>query len=91
MHPFPAYEHHPYEFIVAYFVFSNVVSALPTPLPNDRWYLFVFNLLHGIAGSLGRITNRTTIGQQLDVAQAKVDDARDIASREPPSPPRPEV
>lgn len=42
--------------LVAYWLFSNVVSALPSPQSQTSFYRFVFNLMHGLAGSIGRIS-----------------------------------
>ena len=45
---------HAIEIIIIWYVFSAAVSALPSPLPNERWYQFVYIMLHGLAGSLAR-------------------------------------
>lgn len=42
--------------MVAYWFGSSVVSALPSPQSQTSFYRFVFNLLHGLAGSIGRIS-----------------------------------
>lgn len=42
--------------LVAMWLFSNVVTALPSPT-NDSpgWYKFTFAFMHGLSGSLPRV------------------------------------
>ena len=40
--------------MIGWYVFSAAISALPTPLPGERWYQFVYIMLHTLAGSLAR-------------------------------------
>lgn len=42
--------------LVSYWFFSNMVSALPSPTSYTSFYRFFFNLMHGLAGSIGRIS-----------------------------------
>jgi hypothetical protein len=50
-------QNHPYlSGYVASMAVSVISSALPTPGPNDgKGYIFFFNLMHGVAGAVGRI------------------------------------
>jgi hypothetical protein len=41
--------------IIAYWIFSSAVGAMPTPLQTSSlWYIFFFRFLHGLAGNLNR-------------------------------------
>ncbi len=74
--------HHQTTFIlVGWWLFSNLVSALPSPTSYTSFYRFFFNLMHGLAGSIGRISPALRIPgangqgsdtpvQSTDVAQA---------------------
>jgi hypothetical protein len=42
--------------LILYWLFSNVVSAMPSPTSQVSFYRFVFNLMSGLAGSVGRIS-----------------------------------
>jgi hypothetical protein len=56
-----------------YYFFSAVVSGMPSPLPNDgRKYIWAFNTLHALAGSLGRVVARQVPG--VDPVQQRLDD-----------------
>lgn len=48
--------HYTSELLIGYWLFSNVVSALPSPQSYTSFYRFFFNLMHGLAGSVGRIS-----------------------------------
>jgi hypothetical protein len=41
--------------IGGYYLFSNFVSSLPTPLNKSSFYGFFFDFVHLTAGNLGRI------------------------------------
>ena len=41
--------------LLAFWFFSNLVSAMPSPQSQVSFYRFVFNFCHGMAGSAGRI------------------------------------
>ena len=66
---------HAIEIIIIWYVFSAAVSALPSPLPNERWYQFVYVMLHGLAGSLARAG--ATIYPQAFKAQDSTDNSVD--------------
>lgn len=51
----PWVSQHAFVILVAWWLFSNAASALPTPLDGERWYKFFFTLAHTIAGNGGRI------------------------------------
>ncbi len=38
--------------IVFYFLFSNLVGALPKPVAVTGWYRFTYAFLHGLAGNV---------------------------------------
>lgn len=41
---------------IAYFLLSNIVSAMPTPQEvAGVWYRFIYNALHLIFGNAGRM------------------------------------
>ena len=40
--------------LICWYAFSAAVSALPSPLPNERWYQFCYVMAHTFAGSLAR-------------------------------------
>lgn len=42
--------------MIAYWIGSSVVSSLPSPQSQTSFYRFVFNFLHTLAGSIGRIS-----------------------------------
>jgi hypothetical protein len=42
--------------LIVYAMFSNIVSALPSPQSQTSFYRFVFNFLHLSASSIGRIS-----------------------------------
>ena len=46
---------HPLTAFSVYWVLSNVISHLPTPLPEERWYKCIFGTLQGVFGNSGRI------------------------------------
>jgi len=52
-------EHHPFLLLGIYWVFNNIVSTMPS-IKSGGWtdslgYGWVFNALHGISGTVGRI------------------------------------
>lgn len=40
--------------IAAYWVFMAIVSNMPTPREGERWYSFLFGLLHTLAANIER-------------------------------------
>jgi hypothetical protein len=47
---------HGIEILIAWYVFSALVSSLPTPsATSSNLYRFVYTFLHTLAGSIGRI------------------------------------
>ena len=61
---------HPFEailFIVVWWTFSALASALPTPRPEGPvWYKVVYNFAHAFSGSLVRIESiREVFGKLL--------------------------
>lgn len=45
---------HAIAILIGWYIFSAAVSSLPSPLPNERWYQFLYVMLHTLAGSLAR-------------------------------------
>lgn len=74
--------HHPFVLLGSFWLFSNLVSTMPSP-KSGGWtdglgYGWLFNALHALSGTIGRVmaqypaTAKFT-GQQVD--EAKKDDA----------------
>ena len=40
--------------VAAYWLFMAAVSNLPMPKPEERWYSFLFGLLHTLAANVER-------------------------------------
>jgi hypothetical protein len=40
---------------ISYAIFSAVVSLLPPPLENERWYKFAYDILHVSAMNLPKV------------------------------------
>lgn len=54
--------------LVAYWVFSAAVGALPTPNEKSAlWYVFLFRFSHGLSGNL----NRAAVTLKVPGAEAK--------------------
>ena len=68
-------QHHAVAIIIGWYVYSAAVSALPSPLPNERWYQFSYVMLHTLAGSLARAG--ATIYPQAFKAQDSTDNSVD--------------
>lgn len=60
MHPLVLIQAHPAAFALgAYYIFSAIVSGMPSPQPNSGMgYVWAFNSLHTLAGNLGRVVMR---------------------------------
>ncbi len=66
MHPIAFIEQHEVlSVLIFYYVFSSVVSALPSPDEKDgKGYRFLFAVMHAFAGNLARLPQvRSLIGQ----------------------------
>lgn len=64
--------HNPWLWFGAYYVFSAIVSGMPSPEDGDgKKYRWAFNTLHALAGSIGRV-----VARQLpeDPIQKRLDD-----------------
>jgi hypothetical protein len=71
--------------LIAWYAFSAAVSALPSPLPNERWYQFCYVMAHTLAGSLARagasmypqaFKGATVQSDTITVTQTSVDTSR---------------
>jgi hypothetical protein len=71
---------HPFALLIGFWVFSNLVSTMPSP-KSGGWtdglgYAWLFNALHGLSGTIGRVlaqypaTQKLT-GQQVIAPQAE--------------------
>ena len=81
-----AMDHQATSALILYWLFSNVVSALPSPTSYTSFYRFVFNLSHGLAGSIGRIAPALRIPGPTDDAVVEPKPAAPAPPSEP-SPP----
>lgn len=48
--------------LLLYMAFSAVVSVLPTPLPTERWYGAIYNLLHLGASNVAKVFPSLRVG-----------------------------
>lgn len=48
--------------LLLYMIFSAVISVLPTPLPGERWYGAIYNLLHLGASNVAKVFPSLRIG-----------------------------
>jgi len=79
-----AMEHQATSALILYWLFSNVVSALPSPSSYTSFYRFFFNLLHGLAGSIGRISPALRIPGP-NAADAAVTEPKSTSQPQQPS------
>ena len=57
--------HQTWSALIAFWLGSNVVGALPSPdQSSGKGYKFVFSLMHGLAGSLPRLLPNLRVGPQ---------------------------
>lgn len=52
-------QNHPFALLGIFWVFSNLVSTMPSP-KSGGWtdglgYAWIFNALHGLSGTIGRV------------------------------------
>jgi hypothetical protein len=47
--------HPTYWALGSYYLFSNIVSSLPTPQSTNSFYRWFFDFSHGLAGNISRI------------------------------------
>ena len=54
-------QHHWLAVFLSFAIFSNLVSTMPSPLPDERLYGWLFAFCHAMAQSIGRVvaTNPT--------------------------------
>jgi hypothetical protein len=49
------FQDNPYTLIALYWIYSSLVTTMPSPLPTERWYSWLYNFLQAIAANLDRI------------------------------------
>lgn len=69
------YNQHPVAVALgAYYIFSSIVSGMPSPKPDSHMgYTWAFNSLHILAASAGRVVARQ-IPNAVDPVQQRLDD-----------------
>ena len=67
--------HHPFVLLTIFWVFSNLVSTMPSP-KSGGWtdglgYAWAFNALHAFSGTIGRVLAQYPATQKLTGQQVE--------------------